>query len=116
MDNQSGRHFLQIPGPSNVPDKILRAIQKPTIDHRGPKFGLFTKELLSKTKKIFKFVDEVAETPELSNFAFILSSISLAVSLASTSIVAEPKCPCKVKSSSAIVLAVANEAAVARLV
>ena len=63
MDNQSGRHFLQIPGPSNVPDKILRAIQKPTIDHRGPKFGLFTKELLSKTKKIFKTRSDVIIFP-----------------------------------------------------
>ena len=63
MDNQSGRHFLQIPGPSNVPDRILRAIQKPTIDHRGPKFGLFTKELLSKTKKIFKTRSDVIIFP-----------------------------------------------------
>ena len=35
----SGRHFLQIPGPSPVPDRILRAISLPTIDHRGPEFG-----------------------------------------------------------------------------
>ena len=34
-----GRHFLQIPGPSPVPDRILRAISLPTIDHRGPEFG-----------------------------------------------------------------------------
>ena len=36
--NTSGRHFLQIPGPTNVPDRILRALQQPTIDHRGPEF------------------------------------------------------------------------------
>ena len=35
----SGRHFLQIPGPSPVPDRILRAMSLPTIDHRGPEFG-----------------------------------------------------------------------------
>ena len=35
----SGRHFLQIPGPTNVPDRVLRAIDRPTIDHRGPEFG-----------------------------------------------------------------------------
>ena len=34
----SGRHFLQIPGPSPVPDRILRAMDYPTIDHRGPEF------------------------------------------------------------------------------
>ena len=36
--HQSGRHFLQIPGPTNVPDRILRALERPTIDHRGPEF------------------------------------------------------------------------------
>ncbi|HXN40299.1 MAG TPA: hypothetical protein VN918_00830, partial [Myxococcaceae bacterium] len=38
MSAKSGRHFLQIPGPSNVPDRILKAIARPTIDHRGPEF------------------------------------------------------------------------------
>ena len=37
----SGRHFLQIPGPSNVPDRVLRAIDNPVMDHRGPDFGQF---------------------------------------------------------------------------
>ena len=41
LDNHpSGRHFLQIPGPSPVPDRILRAMSLPTIDHRGPEFGV----------------------------------------------------------------------------
>ena len=35
----TGRHFLQIPGPTNVPDRVLRAIDQPTIDHRGPEFA-----------------------------------------------------------------------------
>ncbi|MGO3055532.1 pyridoxal-phosphate-dependent aminotransferase family protein [Halomonas sp. AOP43-A1-21] len=50
----SGRHFLQIPGPSPVPDRILRAMSLPTIDHRGPEFGALGLELLSKVKKVFK--------------------------------------------------------------
>jgi alanine-glyoxylate transaminase/serine-glyoxylate transaminase/serine-pyruvate transaminase len=39
MSYASGRHFLQIPGPTNVPDRVLRAIDRATIDHRGPDFG-----------------------------------------------------------------------------
>jgi alanine-glyoxylate transaminase / serine-glyoxylate transaminase / serine-pyruvate transaminase len=39
MTYRSGRHFLQIPGPTNVPDRILRAMAAPTIDHRGPEFA-----------------------------------------------------------------------------
>ena len=42
-----GRHFLQIPGPTNVPDRVLRAIDNPTIDHRGPDFGHLGAELLT---------------------------------------------------------------------
>ena len=42
----SGRHFLQIPGPSNVPDRILRAMDFPTIDHRGPEFAELGKKCL----------------------------------------------------------------------
>jgi alanine-glyoxylate transaminase/serine-glyoxylate transaminase/serine-pyruvate transaminase len=54
MSYQSGRHFLQIPGPTNVPDRILRAIDHPTIDHRGPAFQHLGKELLEDLKVIFK--------------------------------------------------------------
>ncbi|SHF83812.1 alanine-glyoxylate transaminase / serine-glyoxylate transaminase / serine-pyruvate transaminase [Modicisalibacter ilicicola DSM 19980] len=50
----SGRHFLQIPGPSPVPDRILRAMSLPTIDHRGPEFGALGREILDKVKKVFK--------------------------------------------------------------
>ena len=39
MARNAGRHFLQIPGPTNVPDRVLRAIDFPTMDHRGPEFG-----------------------------------------------------------------------------
>ncbi|QCP51904.1 aminotransferase class V-fold PLP-dependent enzyme [Trinickia violacea] len=50
----AGRHFLQIPGPSPVPDRILRAMSYPTIDHRGPEFGALGLQVLSGIKKIFK--------------------------------------------------------------
>ncbi|MEO6984363.1 MAG: aminotransferase class V-fold PLP-dependent enzyme [Paralcaligenes sp.] len=49
----AGRHFLQIPGPSAVPDRILRAISYPTIDHRGPEFGALGLKVLDGIKKIF---------------------------------------------------------------
>ena len=51
---KSGRHFLQIPGPTNVPDRILRAIDHATIDHRGPEFGVIGKKCLDGMKKIFQ--------------------------------------------------------------
>jgi alanine-glyoxylate transaminase / serine-glyoxylate transaminase / serine-pyruvate transaminase len=50
----SGRHFLQIPGPSPVPDRILRAMSYPTIDHRGPEFGALGRKVLAGIKRIFK--------------------------------------------------------------
>jgi len=50
----AGRHFLQIPGPTNVPDRVLRAIDRPTMDHRGPAFGRFALELLGKLRAVFK--------------------------------------------------------------
>ncbi|NWG04064.1 MAG: aminotransferase class V-fold PLP-dependent enzyme [Syntrophaceae bacterium] len=54
MIYQSGRHFLQIPGPTNVPDRVLRAMSQPTIDHRGPEFAKLTKDIMDGMKKIFK--------------------------------------------------------------
>jgi alanine-glyoxylate transaminase/serine-glyoxylate transaminase/serine-pyruvate transaminase len=50
----AGRHFLQIPGPSPVPDRILRAMSHPTIDHRGPEFGALGRQVLSGIRQIFK--------------------------------------------------------------
>ncbi len=52
--NTSGRHFLQIPGPTNVPDRFLRAIDRATIDHRGPDFGALAREVLDGLKTVFK--------------------------------------------------------------
>src|SRR3954467_15218911 len=54
MTAHSGRHFLQIPGPTNVPDRILRAIDHPTIDHRGPDFGRLGATVLDGIKQIFQ--------------------------------------------------------------
>ena len=50
----SGRHFLQIPGPTNVPDRILRAIERPTMDHRGSEFGRLGKRVLEGLRDIFR--------------------------------------------------------------
>ena len=54
MTRRAGRHFLQIPGPTNVPDRVLRAIDFPTIDHRGPDFATLGKEVLANLKRVFK--------------------------------------------------------------
>ena len=51
---ETGKHFLQIPGPTNVPDSVLRSISNPTIDHRGPEFSEMTLEILEGIKKIVK--------------------------------------------------------------
>ena len=60
---QSGRHFLQIPGPSTVPDRILRAIDNATMDHRGPDFGLLGKQVLGKVQRIFQTTQPVVIFP-----------------------------------------------------
>ena len=51
---QNGKHFLQIPGPTNVPDSVLRAISYPTIDHRGPEFSNMTKNIIEGLKEVVK--------------------------------------------------------------
>jgi alanine-glyoxylate transaminase/serine-glyoxylate transaminase/serine-pyruvate transaminase len=52
--HHSGRHFLQIPGPTNVPDRVLRAIDHPTIDHRGPEFAALGKAVIAGMKQVFR--------------------------------------------------------------
>jgi alanine-glyoxylate transaminase/serine-glyoxylate transaminase/serine-pyruvate transaminase len=54
MSYPSGRHFLQIPGPTNVPEQVLRALAKPTIDHRGPEFKALAGGLFEGLKGVFK--------------------------------------------------------------
>ena len=53
MTYRAGRHFLQIPGPTNVPDRVLRAMDLPTIDHRGPEFAALGKEVLAGLRRVF---------------------------------------------------------------
>ena len=58
-----GRHFLQIPGPTNVPDRVLRAMDHPTIDHRGPDFAALGKEVLEAVKAPFGTTQPVVIFP-----------------------------------------------------
>ena len=59
----SGRHFLQIPGPTNVPDRILRAMDYPTIDHRGPEFNALAKKVLPSVRQVFQTKQPVIVYP-----------------------------------------------------
>ncbi|MBY0333713.1 MAG: aminotransferase class V-fold PLP-dependent enzyme [Acetobacteraceae bacterium] len=59
----AGRHFLQIPGPTNVPDRVLRAMDNPTMDHRGPDFGRFGAALLEKLRAVFRTAQPVVIYP-----------------------------------------------------
>ena len=63
MAFHSGRHFLQIPGPTNVPDRILRAMDNPTIDHRGPEFAALGHDVLAGMKRVFQTEGEVVIYP-----------------------------------------------------
>ncbi|MBI1778380.1 MAG: aminotransferase class V-fold PLP-dependent enzyme [Proteobacteria bacterium] len=63
MSFRSGRHFLQIPGPTNVPERVLRAIDRATIDHRGPDFGALGREVVQGMKRVFKTEGAVAIYP-----------------------------------------------------
>ena len=61
--HRSGRHFLQIPGPTNVPDRILRAMDRPTIDHRGPEFAKLAAGILEDLKPVFRTAGPVVIYP-----------------------------------------------------
>jgi alanine-glyoxylate transaminase/serine-glyoxylate transaminase/serine-pyruvate transaminase len=63
MSYQSGRHFLQIPGPTNVPDRVLRAMAAPTIDHRGPEFTALARQLLDDVRAVAGTARPVALYP-----------------------------------------------------
>ena len=60
---KAGKHFLQIPGPTNIPDRVLRAMSYPTIDHRGPDFAEIAKRVLDRIKRIFKTTQPVVMYP-----------------------------------------------------
>ena len=63
MARPAGRHFLQIPGPTNVPDRVLRAIDFPTMDHRGPDFAELGKTVLAGMKRVFRTSADVVIYP-----------------------------------------------------
>jgi len=63
MTHASGRHFLQIPGPTNVPDRILRAMSAPTMDHRGAAFGVMVRDIFERLKTVFKTTSPVIVFP-----------------------------------------------------
>jgi alanine-glyoxylate transaminase / serine-glyoxylate transaminase / serine-pyruvate transaminase len=63
MPRAAGRHFLQIPGPTNVPDRVLRAIDFPTMDHRSPGFAVLGKEVLEGMQRVFKTSGHVVIYP-----------------------------------------------------
>src|ERR1700684_476687 len=54
MTVHTGRHFLQIPGPTNLPDRVLRAMDMPTMDHRGPEFAQLGFEVLAAAQRVFR--------------------------------------------------------------
>ena len=60
---KSGRHFLQIPGPTNVPDRVLRALARPTIDHRGPEFAALGRDVIDGLKRVFQTTGAVVIYP-----------------------------------------------------
>jgi alanine-glyoxylate transaminase / serine-glyoxylate transaminase / serine-pyruvate transaminase len=63
MSPGSGRHYLHIPGPTNVPDRVLRAMDRPTIDHRGPEFARLATEVLEGLRPVFGTRDPVVIFP-----------------------------------------------------
>ena len=63
MGSTSGRHFLQIPGPTNVPDRVLRALARPTIDHRGPEFARLAREVIEGLQQVCKTAGPVVIYP-----------------------------------------------------
>jgi len=63
MSYQSGRQLVQLPGPTNVPERVLRALSRPTIDHRGPEFALLGLEILEGLKEVFQTSGKVVVFP-----------------------------------------------------
>ena len=76
-DYSAGRHFLQIPGPTNVPDRVLRAMDHPTIDHRGPAFTELGKRCLDGMKTIFKTDTHVVIYPASGTGAWEAALVNL---------------------------------------
>jgi alanine-glyoxylate transaminase/serine-glyoxylate transaminase/serine-pyruvate transaminase len=73
---KSGRHFLQIPGPTNVPDRVLRATAQPTIDHRGPAFAALAHELVDGLRRVFQTSGHVVIYPSSGTGAWEASLVN----------------------------------------
>jgi alanine-glyoxylate transaminase/serine-glyoxylate transaminase/serine-pyruvate transaminase len=76
MSYLSGRHFLQIPGPTNVPERVLRALAAPTIDHRSTAFGHFASELLQDLREVFQTSSPVVIYPSSGTGAWEASLVN----------------------------------------
>jgi alanine-glyoxylate transaminase / serine-glyoxylate transaminase / serine-pyruvate transaminase len=79
MTARSGRHFLQVPGPTNVPDRVLRAIDNPPIDHRGPDFPVLAKSVIAGLKRILRTAGPILIYPSSGTGAWeaaILNTLS----------------------------------------
>jgi alanine-glyoxylate transaminase/serine-glyoxylate transaminase/serine-pyruvate transaminase len=63
VTHHAGRHFLQLPGPTNTPERVLRAMSRPTIDHRGPEFAEMTRRILSGVRDVFRTQHDVFVYP-----------------------------------------------------
>lgn len=77
MTPRPGRHFLQIPGPSNSPDRVLHAMARPTMDHRGPEFGRFAKGLLTDIRQVFQTEQPVVIYPSSGTGAWEAALVNL---------------------------------------
>lgn len=73
---QPGRHFLQIPGPTNIPDQVLRAMAAPTIDHRGPEFARLTEEVLAGLQRVLRTTGPVVIYPSSGTGAWEASLVN----------------------------------------
>ena len=73
---KAGKHFLQVPGSTNIPDRILRAMDAPAMDHRGPKFQDLSKSILDRIKLIFKSTDPVVIYPSAGTGAMEASLVN----------------------------------------
>jgi len=76
MARVPGRHFLQIPGPTNVPDRVLRAMDNPTMDHRGPEFAAMSKSVLEGIRHIFKCKGPVIIYPASGTGAWLAALVN----------------------------------------
>jgi len=76
MGFKSGRHFLQIPGPTNVPERVLSAMCQPTIDHRGPEFALLANEVFARLRQVTKSKGSVVIYPSSGTGAWEASLVN----------------------------------------